>query len=94
MSTAVSQRELRNENASIMRRVEQGEHFTVTRNGVPVAELVPIGTTGSDNRRSFVPVAEIASKIEHVTPWVVDRFAKETRLLDEAIDDRDVDHWA
>ena len=38
----ISQRELRNDNASIMREVEQGESFTVTRNGVPVARLIPI----------------------------------------------------
>jgi prevent-host-death family protein len=39
----ISQRELRNQSASIMDRVEAGEQFTVTRNGRPVAELTPIG---------------------------------------------------
>lgn len=33
----ISQRELRNDNAAIMRGVEEGETFTVTRRGVPVA---------------------------------------------------------
>jgi prevent-host-death family protein len=37
----ISQRELRNDNAAIMRAVEEGETFTVTRRGVPVAHLVP-----------------------------------------------------
>lgn len=41
MST-ISQRELRNDNAEIMRGVEQGESYTVTRRGVPVARLEPI----------------------------------------------------
>ncbi|NYE01896.1 prevent-host-death family protein [Kineosphaera limosa] len=38
----ISQRELRNDNAAIVRSVEEGESFTVTRRGVPVARLVPI----------------------------------------------------
>jgi prevent-host-death family protein len=38
----ISQRELRNDNAEVMRNVEQGESYTVTRRGVPVATLSPI----------------------------------------------------
>lgn len=38
----ISQRELRNDNAEIMRAVEQGETFTVTRRGVPVARVTPV----------------------------------------------------
>lgn len=38
----ISQRELRNDNAQVMRGVEQGETYTVTRRGVPVARLAPI----------------------------------------------------
>lgn len=38
---AISQRELRNNNAEIIRGVETGESYTVTRRGVPVARLVP-----------------------------------------------------
>ena len=41
MAETISQRELRNDNAEIMRRVEAGESFVVTRNGRPVADLVP-----------------------------------------------------
>ncbi len=39
----ISQRELRNDNADVVRRVESGEELTVTRRGVPVARLIPIG---------------------------------------------------
>lgn len=39
MNQIIGQRELRNDNADIMRRVEAGESFTVTRNGRPVADL-------------------------------------------------------
>jgi prevent-host-death family protein len=41
MARSISQRELRNENAEIMRAVDRGESFVVTRNGVPVADIVP-----------------------------------------------------
>ena len=37
----IAQRELRNNNADILNRVEAGESFVVTRNGVAVADVVP-----------------------------------------------------
>lgn len=45
----ISQRELRNDNAEVMRGVEGGETYTVTRRGVPVARLVPL--TGEPDLR-------------------------------------------
>lgn len=42
----ISQRELRNDNAEVIRGVEAGETYTVTRRGVPVARLVPISEAG------------------------------------------------
>jgi prevent-host-death family protein len=53
VATTITQRELRNESGQIMRRLEAGETFLVTRNGVPVGELTPV------QRRRFVP-AEVA----------------------------------
>jgi prevent-host-death family protein len=38
----ITQRELRNESGRIMRALDKGQSFTVTRNGVPVGELVPL----------------------------------------------------
>ncbi len=38
----VSLRELRNHGDDVLDRVEAGERLTVTRNGKPVAELVPL----------------------------------------------------
>ena len=38
----ISQRELRNDNAEVVRAVEAGESFVITRRGVPVARLVPL----------------------------------------------------
>jgi prevent-host-death family protein len=42
VTQVITQRELRNESGDIMRRLDQGESFLVTRNGVPVGELTPV----------------------------------------------------
>jgi prevent-host-death family protein len=42
MSREISQRELRNQSGEIMRELDEGETFIVTRNGVPVGELTPL----------------------------------------------------
>ena len=49
MSREISQRELRNQSGEIMRELDEGESFVVTRNGVPVGELTPL------RRHRFVP---------------------------------------
>ncbi|MBF5031176.1 MULTISPECIES: type II toxin-antitoxin system prevent-host-death family antitoxin [unclassified Micromonospora] len=49
----ITQRELRNDSGAIMRGVERGESFTITRNGTPIGRLIPI------RRRTFVPRAEV-----------------------------------
>lgn len=41
VTTIIAQRELRNNNALILNRVEAGETFVVTRNGVAVADVIP-----------------------------------------------------
>jgi prevent-host-death family protein len=51
MAESITQRELRNDSGEIMRRLNQGESFIVTRNGVPVAELTPL------HRHRFVTAA-------------------------------------
>lgn len=42
MTREVTQRELRNESGKIMRALDRGATFVVTRNGVPVGELTPL----------------------------------------------------
>jgi prevent-host-death family protein len=42
MGREITQRELRNESGEIMRALDRGETFVVTRNGVPVGELTPL----------------------------------------------------
>lgn len=42
MARIISQRQLRNESGEIMRGLDRGETFVVTRNGAPVGELTPL----------------------------------------------------
>lgn len=51
----ISQRELRNESGSIMRAVERGRSFVITRNGTPIGRLIPL------RRRRFVPRDEVVA---------------------------------
>jgi prevent-host-death family protein len=44
MSGEVSVRELRNQTAAVLRRVEAGERLRVTVDRRPVAELIPLAT--------------------------------------------------
>jgi prevent-host-death family protein len=41
MSVEIPSRELRNDTAGLLRRVEEGEKLVITRRGKPVADLVP-----------------------------------------------------
>ena len=90
MATTISQRDLRNDNADIMRRVEQGETFVVTRNGTPVADLIP---HRSLERQRFVPVDDVAAGLEDVGDWGVGAFVRERGKLDAVVDDTDRDPW-
>jgi prevent-host-death family protein len=51
----ITQRELRNNSGDIMRALDRGERFVVTRNGVPVGELVPF------ERRRFISANSVAA---------------------------------
>ncbi|GBE63904.1 hypothetical protein MFM001_03660 [Mycobacterium sp. MFM001] len=42
MTREITQRELRNNSGEIMRQLDQGASFVVTRSGVPVGELSPL----------------------------------------------------
>ena len=92
MDTTISQRELRNDSGVIMRRVEQGETFTVTRNGTPIADLVP-HTARTDRRRRFVDVQDIAEGVAALPAWGVRAFDNELHELERAVDDDDTDAW-
>ena len=42
MARDITQRQLRNDSGEIMRGLDRGEAFVVTRHGVPVGELSPL----------------------------------------------------
>lgn len=67
MSTVISQRELRNNSAEIMRALDRGERFIITRNGVPVGELRPL-------RRRLVGRAAVEAAMAGAPPIDAARF--------------------
>jgi antitoxin (DNA-binding transcriptional repressor) of toxin-antitoxin stability system len=76
MSRTITQRELRNESGAIMRGLDRGETFIVTRRGVPVGELIPI------RRHRFASRADVARVFAGAAPIDRERF---TRDLDRHV---------
>jgi prevent-host-death family protein len=68
MTREISQRELRNDSGAILRAVESGEHFVVTRNGTALAELRPL------RRRRFIAKAELLASARHLARLDADAF--------------------
>lgn len=62
MAREITQRQLRNDSGEIMRELERGESFVVTRNGIPVGELAPL------RRRRFVPAEAAAAAFRGAPP--------------------------
>jgi prevent-host-death family protein len=73
----ITQRELRNDSGGVLRAVERGESFVVTRNGSPIAELIPL------RRRTFVPMAQVLAMFANEPPIDADRFFAD---LDDVVD--------
>lgn len=71
MPREITQRELRNESGAIMRGVEQGESYTITRNGTPIARLIPL------RRRTFVPRDEVKAIFASTPPIDLERFRRD-----------------
>ena len=64
----ITQRELRNQSAAVLREVEAGRTLVVMRNGTPIGELRPI------RRRRFVPRAAISDAATRAPRIDADRF--------------------
>ena len=77
MDRIVTQRQLRNDSAAVLREVQAGQTMIVTRNGMPVAELRPIPP------RRFVPRAVIADAAGRAPRIDATRFRTD---LDEVVD--------
>lgn len=68
MAREITQRELRNGSGDIMRAVDRGETFVVTRNGVPVGELIPL------RPRQFVAADAAVAAFAGAPEIAADRF--------------------
>lgn len=90
MGTEIQQSELRNDNATIMRRVTAGESFTVTVNGRPVADVVP--HQRDTGRRRFVPATEFAAMAE-TSPLSREQADAWLRDVREGRDEEPPDPW-
>jgi prevent-host-death family protein len=81
MPRSITQRELRNDSAAILREVQGGSTLIVTRNGMPVAELRPIAP------RRFVPRTALAEAASHAPRIDAKRFRRDVDLVvDPSID--------
>ena len=63
MNRRITQRELRNDSGRTMRALDKGKAFVVTRNGVPVGELVPLRQRVFVNAESAVAAFAGAPRI-------------------------------
>lgn len=80
----ITQRELRNESGEIMRRVERGESFTITRNGTPIARLIPLRRRTAVPKEEFLAIFATAPRID------ADRFRADLDAnLDNDLDSRE-----
>lgn len=59
MSIEVASRELRNNTAELLRRVDAGEQIVITTRGNPVASLIPF----ERSRRRWLPRAELVRRL-------------------------------
>jgi antitoxin (DNA-binding transcriptional repressor) of toxin-antitoxin stability system len=83
MPREITQRELRNESGEIMRELDRGESFVVTRNGVAVGELQPI------RRRRFVPAAAVVQAFAAAASIDPVRFRADIdSVIDQSIEPR------
>ena len=82
MNRKITQRELRNQSAAVLREVEAGRTIVVTRNGTPVAELRPI------RPRRFVPRATLAEAKVRAPRVDAGRFRADLEaVIDQRVDD-------
>jgi prevent-host-death family protein len=80
MSRRITQRELRNDSGRIMRALDRGKTFVVTRNGRPVGELVPL------RQRAFVPSEFAHAAFVGAPPVARRRFRRDVdAFLDQTV---------
>lgn len=77
MSEVISQRELRNDSGRIMRALDDGHSFVLTRNSVPVGELRPL------RRHRLVDVRLVTELFRNAPRIDAERFRRD---VDDAVD--------
>lgn len=81
MSRMITQRELRNQSAAVLREVEAGRTVVVSRNGTPVAEMRPL------RPRRFIPRAVIADAAARAPRVDAARFRADVdAVIDQRVD--------
>lgn len=65
MAREITQRELRNQSDEIMQALDRGESFVVTRNGVPVGQLMPLRRDRFVTAETAVAVFASAAGIDY-----------------------------
>jgi len=80
--SAIPARELRNNTADVLRRVEAGEEIEVLRDNRPVAKIIPLSW-----RRRWLPASEIARELERLGPDSTGLAAELRQTLTETTDD-------
>jgi antitoxin (DNA-binding transcriptional repressor) of toxin-antitoxin stability system len=83
MSRRITQRELRNDSGRIMRDLDRGTTFVVTRNGRPVGELVPL------RQRAFVAAEFAHAAFAGAPPVAARRFRRDVdAFIDQTVRSR------
>lgn len=81
----ITQQDLRQRSKEIMDAVQDGQSFTVTRDGHRIGELIPLR-----RRRRFVPRGEFAARSRTASDVSLDRFRADQ---DAAIDEEPSDPY-
>ena len=71
MGRTITQRELRNDSGEIMRSLDRGESFIVTRNGTPGGELTPL------RRHRFVSTDAVLAMFRNAPALDAHRFRRD-----------------
>jgi len=80
--SVIPARELRNNTADVLRRVEAGEEIEVLRDNRPVAKIIPLSW-----RRRWLPASEIARELERLGPDSTGLADELRQTLTETTDD-------
>lgn len=85
----VPSRELRNNTAAVLRRVQAGEEITITVRGKPVAEVVPLGA----RRKGGLTFKELFRRLDNLPGEPDPTFARDIEWIKGESWDEDPLPW-